>query len=1096
VAVTGDHLLRGDGDAAVAEASRRLAAVMVTDIVGYSALTQRDEANALRLLQEHARIVEPLFSSHGGHAVKGLGDGFLVEFESALEAIRSAVEIQQSFFERNQRPGLTPIQLRIGIHLGDVVHREGDVFGDAVNIASRVQPLAEPGGIVVSGTVVEQVRNKVDVGFLELPPTTLKNIDQAISLFAVELPWLARGRSRVTPWTDRERELDALLGLLEAAGRGDGSVALVSGEAGIGKTRLVEELILRAEKSGFRALRAHGLQAESAPPYSYWAEVARQFLKDLPPPALYKLCGSQTADVLRLVPELAERLGSVPNPPASDPDQERLRFYEGIAQLFENISKQAPIVVFFDDLQWADAATLRVVQHVARRLGAYRIVLVGAYRDTDVDDTRGLRETVLELARQRLATTVALKRLDEGHVDQLVRGMLPGGASFPELARAVFDKTGGNPFFVEEVVRSLVEEGAVVRGPSGWERRAFSEVRLPETVRAVIEARLGRLDAQSLDVLRWAAIIGIEFDFDLLQHVSGVEEGKLFDILDGLLRARLVREGESVRGSPRYLFVDHQIRNTLYEDINRARRRKYHSQVAHAMEAAGAEKRPELAGELAHHYFEGSDRPKALEYTLRAASRAAELYAHEESYRLYQTAFELVEEGADSPRGAEILEALGVEGVRSGHEVEAARYLEEAATILERRQEKAPLARVLGMLCTVEVDHLANLERGMAHGARQLQLLEEIGSTPDLVNAHQELGFMFMATNDYARAREHFARSLELAPQGPDADSEASALQFSGLLMPLERKAEGLRLAEEAIKVGRARGAVRLATKISNYAEAIWKLSGDLETTSRLLRQAREEAIRQGLPGVVASIDAQTALTVELPSGAWAEAQRLAESVLASPLANPSNRAAAMAVLLSLDLRRGEYDRARARFDHWPAPPSLRVDGLENREFPLVELLLARGDLEGAERELARISAAVDPMPLVIQSAYAKTQIAALTVPLEIARGRPDLADAAVARLNDLAERTGEDWSRAVHRTALGRLAAARGAWDESRQAFRAAAGLWAKLRLPYEEGVALVGVARADRALGDTAGAQVSVREARALVERLGARPLLDLLG
>ncbi len=169
---------------------RRLAAIMFTDMVGYSALSQRDEALALQLLEEHRRLVREIVARNGGREVKSIGDGFLFEFPSALSAVRAAVEIQQVFHERNQSCGQErQIRIRIGIHVGDVVLSDGDIHGDGVNIAARIEPLAAPGGICVSEDVLRTTRNKLSYPLAPLGPTELKNIDLPVEIFRVMLPW-------------------------------------------------------------------------------------------------------------------------------------------------------------------------------------------------------------------------------------------------------------------------------------------------------------------------------------------------------------------------------------------------------------------------------------------------------------------------------------------------------------------------------------------------------------------------------------------------------------------------------------------------------------------------------------------------------------------------------------------------------------------------------------------------------------------------------------------------------------------------------------------------------------------------------------------
>ncbi len=177
----------------LAENERRLAAIMFTDIAGYTALTQRDEALAMKLLEEHRALLRPFFPKHGGREVKTIGDAFLVEFGSALEAVRCAYDVQQSLHELNQSRPSGGIQLRVGIHLGDVIRSESDVYGDAVNVASRIEPLASPGGICISEQVHDQVKNKLEFPMVSMGRRELKNVEDPVEVFAVVLPWERRG---------------------------------------------------------------------------------------------------------------------------------------------------------------------------------------------------------------------------------------------------------------------------------------------------------------------------------------------------------------------------------------------------------------------------------------------------------------------------------------------------------------------------------------------------------------------------------------------------------------------------------------------------------------------------------------------------------------------------------------------------------------------------------------------------------------------------------------------------------------------------------------------------------------------------------------
>src|SRR5215470_7789932 len=175
---------------------RKLAAIMFTDMVGYSALSQRDDKLALELLEEHRELLRKIFAEFNGTEIKTIGDGFLIEFNSALEAAQCAIAIQRALAKRNaDAPAERQIQVRIGVHIGDVIHRGGDVYGDGVNIASRIEQLAGAGGICVSMDVERQIRNAVETRFEKLAPTELKNISVPMDLFRIVLPWEVRARA-------------------------------------------------------------------------------------------------------------------------------------------------------------------------------------------------------------------------------------------------------------------------------------------------------------------------------------------------------------------------------------------------------------------------------------------------------------------------------------------------------------------------------------------------------------------------------------------------------------------------------------------------------------------------------------------------------------------------------------------------------------------------------------------------------------------------------------------------------------------------------------------------------------------------------------
>lgn len=672
---------------------RRLVAVMLTDIAGYSAITQRDEALALRLLDEHRRLVRPLLTASRGHEVKTIGDAFLVEFESALDAVECAIHIQRALLERNRKATVGRIELRIGIHAGDVIHTENDVFGDAINIVSRITPLADPGGLCVSGPVFEQVRNKIHLRGAELDSPSLKNIDTPIAVYRLELPWQKAPRRGSVPLVGRDSEVTSLRRSVDSAVRGTGRIVLLSGEAGVGKSRLAQESVATAAHLGFTVLQTRALPGDLSAPYAPWVEIAREYLRNAPPQLVYRVCGNYGGEIVKLVPELAERIGPTQPFPAPDADQARIRFFEGVTHLFQNIAKEAPLLLVVDDLHWADSASLRLLQYLARKLQGQRILMIGTYRETESEENTVLSDVLSDLNRERLAESIPVKKLGPKEVETMVGAIVGVERIAPEFSRLVFDKTGGNPFFVEEVLQSLSEEGVLGEAQRGGGMPPPSDLRLPDTVRRVIRRRLSRIDAQTLGVLQIASILGHDFSFETLQQVSDLPEEALLAGMEAALQTGVIEEGRGSRHQLVYSFSDRQVHDLLYDEQSAIRRRRYHLKAARALEGQGKEQTFASAHELAYHFLEGNELGEALRYSVLAADRAEAVFAREDADRHLRVALEILDARPDDALRASLLERLGANERLTG-EIEASlRHAEEAAALFEKLGDKVGTSR-------------------------------------------------------------------------------------------------------------------------------------------------------------------------------------------------------------------------------------------------------------------------------------------------------------------------------------------------------------------------------------------------------------------
>jgi hypothetical protein len=440
---------------------------------------------------------------------------------------------------------------------------------------------------------------------------------------------------------DREQEIRILRARLDAALRGEGSLVFITGEAGIGKTRLAYELRSYAKLRGAQCLMSKGGEREGAVPYQPWSDIIKEYARWAPPLLVFKAVGTFATELVKLVPDLGEKLGTIPSSAPAPSVQQHVRLYEAVTQFFVNISKEVPLVLFLDDLQWLDDASMALLHHMARAINAEHLLVVGAYRDLELDDQRSLSRSVAEINRERLSSTLPLKRLAFDHVLQMIRQTF--GEKVPdELPDLIYGKTEGNPFFVEEVLRSLVEEGAVYPVEKGWGVKDLSQVHVPRGIKEVLGKRLECLDEACCHVLSAAAVIGREFSFPMLREVTGLGENELIDIIDKCLQARLV-VARHILGEEVYAFADTQLRDVLYEDISPIRRRRQHMKVGEAVERVYAKKIDDYLEALAYHFLEGNDLSKAIDYAQKAGDKAVRLFAWNQARRYYETALKLME---------------------------------------------------------------------------------------------------------------------------------------------------------------------------------------------------------------------------------------------------------------------------------------------------------------------------------------------------------------------------------------------------------------------------------------------------------------------
>ncbi|MEE9277946.1 MAG: AAA family ATPase, partial [Dehalococcoidia bacterium] len=518
--------------------------VLFTDVEGSTDLSNRlgDEA-ARDLLRSCEDLIREQVARHRGHEVKGLGDGLMVAFQSARRAVTCAQEIQRALDRRAVSEHAQTVRVRIGLHTGEVIREAADLFGATVNAAARVAGSADADEILVS-EMTKGLLGAADVGpLVDRGEVALKGFPEPWRLFAV--PWRLQPGAAVlasterTPFVGREEERGALRRLLDQAMAGRGALALLAGEAGVGKTRLAEELAGDARARGFRTWIGHCYDAATAP-YGPFVEILESALREMEPDAFREVLADGAAEAAKLLPQLRRTFPDIPEPIELPPQQERQFLLNNLRDVFERLAGGQPLLLVVEDLHWADEATLALLQHLASRVGEMPLVVVGAYRDVEVDPSDAFAATLQELNRQRSAQRFTLRPLDEGAVAAMLRAR-SGQEPPASLVATIHGETEGNPFFVEEVFEHLAEEGRLFDDEGRWRSDvAISEEDVPEGVRLVIGRRLERLSDECRRALGAGATIGRRFAFEFLQAVVDVDEEALLDAVDEAERARLV----------------------------------------------------------------------------------------------------------------------------------------------------------------------------------------------------------------------------------------------------------------------------------------------------------------------------------------------------------------------------------------------------------------------------------------------------------------------------------------------------------------------------------------------------------------------------
>jgi len=656
--------------------SVELASILISDLVGSTGLEARvGPVRADELRRDHFGLLREAIDTCEGREVKNTGDGLMVAFTSSSSAVECSVRMQR-LIERHNRSTDEQLHVRIGIAAGEATVEGDDYFGMPSIEAARLCDAAPSDGILASSAAKLMASRHEGVSFDSVGMLELKGLPEPMEAFAVSwepldpedvvrgatLPPILRSVPPVA-YVGRMAEKERLTAVSREVRKGRRRIVFVSGEPGVGKTRLAARTALEAHSDGFTI--CWGAAAEDlGAPYGPWIQAISHYVEHAPDEVLTAHVERHRGELARLLRRgsLAKRVADVPEPQQADPETERYLLFEAVAGLVQAASDHGPVLLVLDDLHWADTQTLSLLKHVAASTADSALLVLAIYRESDLDRGHPLCDALAHLHRLDGVERRTLQGLGVDEVAEVVAAVagLEMNAVGVELTREVARETDGNPFFVGEILRHLTESGAISQGPDGqWElRSSIADLGLPHGLREVVCRRVERLGADVQQVLTVAAVVGRAFDVELLELIVEQDEEQLLDALDRALHASVLVESPQRAG--RFNFAHALINHALYDAIGATRRSRLHRRVAEALERlcsndAGArlvdaflEDTAGSAGGsaalLAYHSREAGDAKRAVDYLVQAADSAELAGARSEALALFNQAVELIPE--------------------------------------------------------------------------------------------------------------------------------------------------------------------------------------------------------------------------------------------------------------------------------------------------------------------------------------------------------------------------------------------------------------------------------------------------------------------
>ena len=650
------------------DGERKTVTALFADIQGSTELIRDlDPEEARALVDPVLNLMMAAVHRYGGYVAQSTGDGIFALFGAPVahedhpqRALHAALAMQEElsrYAERLLAEGKIPVEARVGVNTGEVVvrtietggHTEYTPVGHVTNLAARMQTAAPTGSIAAS-----EATQRLCEGYFEfraLGPTAIKGLNAPIEVYEVvrvgplRTHFQLSARRGLTKFVGRERELATMAGALEQARAGHGQIVAAVGEAGAGKSRLMYEFKATIP-DGCKVLEAYSVSHGKASAWLPVIELLKSYFEIADEDDDSRRSAKVEAKVRGLDPALAETLpyilsllgiaGAGALPAMMDAQIKRRRMLEAVKRIIIRESLRQPLVVIFEDLHWIDAETQALLDLLVDSVVSARILMLVNYRP----------EYHHEWGNRTRYTQLRLDPLGGQSADEMLQALLGSDASLQSLKRLIIEKTQGNPFFIEEIVRALVEQGVLVRNGATKLTKPLTEIHVPPTVHGILASRIDALPASQKELLQTLAVIGKDFPLSLVRQIIASPDDWLEPMLKSLQAGEFIYEQPAL-SEAEYTFKHALTQEVAYNSMLMARRRLLHQRTGEAIEALFRERIDDHLAELARHYSRSANTRKAIEYLFRAGSQAAARSAYSEAVTRLSSALELLKQLPD-----------------------------------------------------------------------------------------------------------------------------------------------------------------------------------------------------------------------------------------------------------------------------------------------------------------------------------------------------------------------------------------------------------------------------------------------------------------